>query len=606
MSNKTIKCEINGQPVEVKTGASIIHAFKKLDQPIAHYCWHPGLSVAGVCRLCMVEIEGIPKLQIACNTEAKEGMKISNQSEKVKSAVRWGLEFHLINHPLDCPICDQAGECELQEQYMRFGQYSPNMAEKKVKKRKVIDLGSKIVLDSERCILCTRCTRFTDEVSKTHELGIFNRGDRSEIGIFKDKPLENNYAVNTVDICPVGALTSKDFRFRQRVWYLKTANSICTGCSTGCNITVDYNEEGVFRVKPLYNQEINKHWMCDKGRKLAPLSNREGRLLQALAPSFSKEEINSVSQFPAPEKEMLPPSTPEKEMLSPSAPEKEMLPPSTPEKEIPTAHTHKQKTAINKASDSSKSFLGGGAKQHLFNPSERADSIEFLKNIKKLFIENNNQTKNGKPKKNARHGLILTAQYTTEEYKTLIAFFLNFLGTKKSIYYWQNNPKSFNEFDGLLFRGDKNPNTKGLGQVLEKNQALNPWENLQTKLKNKEIDTLWVTGPENQTAYPDLKEKIENFEKQCPNIIWWTAHPLPVRNLQNTWQIPTKTCIEKEGTLTNFAGIKQKIKPVCLFVSSALSLSESVTVLKGEELKAPESFLGTMKTNYFTERRKAL
>ncbi len=582
MSDKTIKCEINGQPVEVKTGASIIHAFKKLDQPIAHYCWHPGLSVAGVCRLCMVDIEGIPKLQIACNIEAKEGMKISNQSEKVKSAVRWGLEFHLINHPLDCPICDQAGECELQEQYMRFGQYSPNMAEKKVKKRKVIDLGSKIVLDSERCILCTRCTRFTDEVSKTHELGIFNRGDRSEIGVFKDKPLENNYAINTVDICPVGALTSKDFRFRQRVWYLKTANSICTGCSTGCNTTVDYNEEGVFRVKPRYNQKINGHWMCDKGRKLALLSNREGRLLQALAPAVSKEEIQSVSQFrPAPEKEQ-----------AHTAPEKEQ--------------THKQKTVINTAPDKLKSFLGGGVKQPLFNPSDRTDSIEFLKKIKKFFIEKTNQKTTREIKRTTHHSLILTAQYTTEEYKDLIAFFLNFLGTKKSIYYWQNNPKSFNDFDGLLLRGDKNPNTKGLGQILEENQALNPWDSLQTRLKNKEIDTLWVAGPENQTTYSDLKEKIGNFEKQCSNIIWWTAHPLPVRNLQNTWQIPTKTCMEKEGTLTNFAGIKQKIKPVRLFVSSALSLSESVSVLKGEELKAPESFLGTMKTNYFTERKKAL
>ena len=184
-ANKKIKCEINGQKVEVQKGTSIIEAFKDLKQDIAHYCWHPGLSVAGVCRLCMVDIEGVPKLQIACNTEVKEGMRISNQSEKVRKAVHWGLEFHLINHPLDCPICDQAGECELQEQYMRFGQYNPHMAEKKVKKRKVIDLGPKIVLDSERCILCSRCVRFTDEVSQTGELGIFHRGDKSEIGVLK-------------------------------------------------------------------------------------------------------------------------------------------------------------------------------------------------------------------------------------------------------------------------------------------------------------------------------------------------------------------------------------------------------------------------------------
>ena len=275
---KKIKCTINNHPVEVEEGTTIIQAFKKLEKDIAHYCWHPGLSVAGVCRLCMVEIEGRNKLEIACNTPVQDGMVITNQSQKVKETVRWGLEFHLINHPLDCPICDQAGECVLQEQYMKFGAYQPLMSENKVKKRKVVDLGSKIVLDTERCILCARCTRFTDEVSKTKELGIFNRGDRSEIGIFKDKPLENNYALNTVDICPVGALTSKNFRFQQRVWYLKKAPSVCTGCSTGCNIDVYYNEEGLWRIRPRHNSSINQHWMCDKGRETFKHVNSPGRL----------------------------------------------------------------------------------------------------------------------------------------------------------------------------------------------------------------------------------------------------------------------------------------------------------------------------------------
>ena len=274
-------CTINGEKVEVKEGSTIIQAYQKLERDIAHYCWHPGLSVAGVCRLCMVEIEGIPRLQIACNTEVKEGMVINNTNDQVKDVVRWGMDFHLINHPLDCPICDQAGECGLQEQYMKFGQYDPEMAERKVKKRKVVDLGSKIVLDSERCILCSRCVRFTDEVSKTHELGIFNRGDRSEIGTFEDKPLENDYAINTVDICPVGALTSKDFRFRQRVWYLKDAETICVGCSTGCNVRLFYNEEGFFRVKPIYNKDVNGYWMCDKGREVYKFLNVEARLQKA-------------------------------------------------------------------------------------------------------------------------------------------------------------------------------------------------------------------------------------------------------------------------------------------------------------------------------------
>ena len=291
MPKKKIFCQINDHSIQLEEGASVIEAFKKLDQKICHYCWHPGLSVAGVCRLCMVEIEGQAKLQIACNTKVQEGMKINNQSEKVKTAVRWGLEYHLINHPLDCPICDQAGECELQDQYMEFGSYDSSMSARKVKKRKVVDLGSKIVLDTERCILCSRCVRFTDEVTQTHELGIFNRGDKSEIGCFKDKPLENDYAFNTVDICPVGALTSKQFRFKQRVWYLKTSESICTGCSTGCNIHVDYNEEGVWRVRPRFNENLNGHWMCDKGRFLFQDMDKRKRLRMALS---ANEKIWSV------------------------------------------------------------------------------------------------------------------------------------------------------------------------------------------------------------------------------------------------------------------------------------------------------------------------
>ena len=272
--DKMPKCQINGKEIEVPQGSTIIQAFRQLEEDIAHYCWHPGLSVAGVCRLCMVEIEGQQRLQIACNTPVQEGMVVTNQSEKVKDAVKWGLDFHLINHPLDCPICDQAGECGLQDQYMKFGKYDAQMGQRKVKKQKVVDLGPQVVLDSERCILCSRCVRFTEEVSKTHELGIFQRGDRSEIGTFANRPLDNKYSLNTVDICPVGALTSKDFRFRQRVWFLKEKPSVCTGCSTGCSIQVSYNEEGVWRVKPRYNPQVNGYWMCDEGRQIYKATNQ--------------------------------------------------------------------------------------------------------------------------------------------------------------------------------------------------------------------------------------------------------------------------------------------------------------------------------------------
>lgn len=280
MSDKTetVTCKINGQEVEVLKGTSIIEAYGQIEQDIAHYCWHPGLSIAGVCRLCVVEIEGNPKLQIACNTTVQEGMVISNESPQVEEAVRWGLDFHLINHPLDCPICDQAGECGLQEQYMKYGSYDSSMSEEKVRKKKVIDLGPKIILDAERCILCSRCVRFTEEITKTNELGIFNRGDRSEIGTVKSKPLDNDYSMNTVDICPVGALTSKDFRFQQRVWYLENTETTCPGCSTGCSVNVYHNKEGVFRLKP---NTKDQHWMCDEGREVYKHTNLAERLLSS-------------------------------------------------------------------------------------------------------------------------------------------------------------------------------------------------------------------------------------------------------------------------------------------------------------------------------------
>lgn len=273
-----VNCTINGRPIQVPEGTTIIQAMLQNGLEIAHYCYHPGLSVAGVCRLCFVEIEGNPRLQIACNTVVQEGMKISNQTPAVKKAVEWGLKFHLINHPLDCPICDQAGECGLQELYLKYGRYDSAMAEPKVKKRKVVDLGRNIVLDTERCILCSRCVRFTDEVTRTHELGIFNRGDRSEIGTFQGKTLDNNaYSVNVVDICPVGALTSRDFRFKQRVWFLKSGPTLCNGCSTGCHVRVDYNLDNLYRVKPIYSA-INSWWMCDDGRHLYRYARRDGRI----------------------------------------------------------------------------------------------------------------------------------------------------------------------------------------------------------------------------------------------------------------------------------------------------------------------------------------
>src|SRR5437899_3129342 len=204
---------INGEAVEVPAGTNLIEAARKVGVEVPHYCYHPALSIAGQCRLCMVDIEKTPRPTIACNTPASDGMVVWTETDRVKETRKSIMEFHLINHPLDCPVCDQAGECWLQIYYMRYGLYDPRMRDEKVHKPKAVPLGPHVMLDAERCILCSRCVRFCDEITGTGELGIFQRGDHSEIGLFPGHDLENKYSGNVVDICPVGALTDRDFRF---------------------------------------------------------------------------------------------------------------------------------------------------------------------------------------------------------------------------------------------------------------------------------------------------------------------------------------------------------------------------------------------------------
>jgi NADH-quinone oxidoreductase subunit G len=268
------KLTVNGTAVEVPAGTNLIEAARLAGVEVPHYCYHPGLSIAGQCRLCMVDIDNAPRPTIACNTLAADGMVVLTETERVKETRRSMMEFHLVNHPLDCPVCDQAGECWLQIYYMKHGLYDPRMTDEKVHKPKAIPLGPHVMLDAERCILCSRCVRFCDEVTGTGELGIFNRGDHSEIGLFPGRDLSNPYSGNVVDVCPVGALTDRDFRFRVRVWYLDTAKSVCPGCARGCNVDVHVNRRRphhnagrrVARLKPRFNADVNRWWMCDDGR----------------------------------------------------------------------------------------------------------------------------------------------------------------------------------------------------------------------------------------------------------------------------------------------------------------------------------------------------
>lgn len=286
---KMVSCTINGKSVSVPAGTSVIRASLDAGSFIPHYCYHQDLSIAGVCRMCVVEVEKAPKLAISCNTPVAEGMVIRTDTPKVKDAVKNALELHLINHPIDCPICDKAGECKLQDYYADYGLYQSRVElEKKVHKPKAVDIGT-IVLDSERCILCTRCVRFTAEVSKSFELGIFNRGDRSELRTFDEGALHNDYTGNLADICPVGALTAKDFRFQCRVWFLEKTPTVCTLCARGCNTqtSVRPNTQTLYRVEPRRNPEVNSSWICDEGRWNYHYVSKENRVKTPLKKAAS-------------------------------------------------------------------------------------------------------------------------------------------------------------------------------------------------------------------------------------------------------------------------------------------------------------------------------
>ncbi|MBW1635295.1 MAG: (2Fe-2S)-binding protein [Deltaproteobacteria bacterium] len=281
-----IKLFVNGSEVEVEAGKNLIDAIGAIGIEIPHLCYHPALGADGNCRMCLVGLEeGGPPLVPACKTQAAPGMKVLLNAEHIKKIQHDVLEFQLINHPIDCPVCDQAGECSLQDYYMEYDGQKSRMSEAPVSKSKKLDFGCGVIHDQERCVLCGRCVRFCRQITKTGELGIVNRTDDARVTIFPGRPLDNRYAVNVVDLCPVGAMTSADFRFKQRVWFLKKARGICHGCSKGCNITIDHNREKdqddlIYRFRPLLNEEINGYFICDEGR-LSYKQENENRLTEA-------------------------------------------------------------------------------------------------------------------------------------------------------------------------------------------------------------------------------------------------------------------------------------------------------------------------------------
>ena len=269
-----VTLQIDGKSLQVAAGTTVLKAAEQIGIVIPRYCYHPAFEPEGSCRMCLVEIEGLPKLDLACSTIVREGMKVWTSTPKVLQARKDVLEFFLADHPLDCPICDKAGECWLQNYYDQHGRYASRFLEFKEKKKKLVPIGKKLILDRERCILCTRCVRFLRRVTKTGELGIFERGVKSEIGIDGGADIRNNYSGNLVDICPVGAITDGDFRFKTRVWFLKNGRSVCPRCSRGCNIFIQSvrgyplpgRQRKTYRFVPAENPEVNGYWICDFGR----------------------------------------------------------------------------------------------------------------------------------------------------------------------------------------------------------------------------------------------------------------------------------------------------------------------------------------------------
>ena len=432
---------------------------------IPHFCWHPGLSIAGVCRFCMVKVEGRPKMEISCNLTATEGMEVSTDAPDVQETHKWALEFHLVNHPLDCPICDQAGECGLQDYYMSVGKYKSQMERPKVLKPKAMDVGDELVLDSERCILCDRCVRFEKEVTKTDALGIFDRGDRAIVGPAPGKKIDHNYQANLVDICPVGAFTSKDFRFKQRVWFLDDKPSVCTGCSTGCHVDVYAKTQTrrFFRVKPRFAKDVNGHWMCDKGRHVYEPLNKENRLLSAI------------------------------------------------------------------------------------NDGHKASTDDALEKLaRKIQQAGSDKT-----------ALLVSAQYTSEEYKALFDFFVSKMGIK-NVFQWREPTEKIDDFDGVLYRGDHNANTRGLQGALKDAGLSDGVKNGFDDVARLKPEVLVALAPEQVGTFPSLPTQLQSLA-ELDFVSLWTINR-QAQEYKFSQLVPTLGFAEKTGTFINHDGREGKLE----------------------------------------------
>ncbi|HUO84558.1 MAG TPA: molybdopterin-dependent oxidoreductase [Thermoanaerobaculia bacterium] len=295
---------IDGQEVDAQDGLNVIEAAKLAEVHVPHFCYHPALSVVGQCRMCLVEIEGMPKLQAGCSTQIRDGMKIWVHNEKVEKARKGQMEFLLINHPLDCPICDKAGECPLQDYSFNYGMVTSRYGEVK-RTYPGMDrtaIGPHVFQNMNRCIHCTRCIRFCDEITGTSELAFFKRGAETEVGIFPGRPIENWMSACVTDVCPTGALTTREFRFEQRVWNLDSTESVCNGCDVGCNLFVEHKGGQIYRYKPRLNPDVNDFWLCDYGR----FSHERFETDRVVVPRLRIDDRLGISGWPEVWDELLP------------------------------------------------------------------------------------------------------------------------------------------------------------------------------------------------------------------------------------------------------------------------------------------------------------
>lgn len=482
----TVTIHIDDQPLEVDANSTIIEAAAQYGIEIPHFCWHPKLSVAGNCRMCLVEVEKMPKLVIACATKVADGMVVRTKSPRAVKARNAVMEFILINHPLDCPICDEAGECKLQDYAYKFSVGVSRFEEDKVHKPKRVELGPRIILDVERCIMCSRCIRFSEEIAGQKALTFTERGTHVVLTTFPGVQLDNPYSMNVVDICPVGALTSQEFRFRARVWEMAATESICVGCARGCNTHIWTRNNEILRLTPRQNESVNSYWMCDEGR------------LNSFKHVGSNDRINGC-------------------------------------------RVRRDGSLVEVGWDEA-----------------YAQVISELRSYKKHEIAG------------------IASPYATNEDNFVFYQLLHDIVGTKHLYYLPHRIEGSE--DALLIRADKTPNTTGVEKLgfTSLNNSTAATELLE-RINDKSIKLLYVL--EDDIAVLPMFEKILN------NVQVLIVHS----SLYNATTaradvvIAASTFAEKHGTMTNFEGIVQRIRP-------AVTTTETDRALDGFEMSRWDKF----------------